>query len=307
MDQPAPQFGSSVSCQASWLKRIRENIQGIWNLPRVALAANPSPIHLLDERRGPRGSAAHLSSIGAHVLLFGAVMLIIVRPPFQPSGRNLPGLTGLRAPKLVRPMWLREPSGKTGQSGDRNPLPPASGDLAPMSRIVLAPPRLPDEITHPLPIQVTTYDADAPEMVSPVKDIGLPWMNDPNHSAGTGMNGVGTGTTNGMGKNPGNGSGVANNSLPYEPVATSVICLDCPDPLYSDEARKAKLQGSVTMRVLVGADGRAKEVEVTRGVGLGLDENAVRAVRGWRFSPAKDAARHPMPSWITIETAFRLF
>src|SRR5439155_7613078 len=60
-------------------------------------------------------------------------------------------------------------------------------------------------------------------------------------------------------------------------------CLRCPDPLYSDEARQAKMQGQVTMRVLVGLDGRARDIQVTRGIGLGLDENAVRAVRGWQF------------------------
>src|SRR5882724_2956844 len=89
--------------------------------------------------------------------------------------------------------------------------------------------------------------------------------------------------------------------------AHAIVCLRCPDPLYSDEARKAKMQGQVTMRVLVGADGRARDIQVTRGIGLGLDENAVRAVRSWQFIPAKDAARRPVATWITIETVFRLF
>jgi protein TonB len=95
--------------------------------------------------------------------------------------------------------------------------------------------------------------------------------------------------------------------LPYARVATQVICKICPDPAYSDEARKAKLQGLVTMRVLVGADGRVRDVQVTRGIGLGLDENAERAVRGWQFVPAKDAEGRAAANWITIETVFRLF
>jgi protein TonB len=311
MYEPALRFRSSLSSQTPWLKRITENIESLWTLPRVALAANQAPIHLLDEHRGRGSSAAHLGSMGVHVLIFGSAILIFLSPPLRPNGKNFLGLERSSAPKLIAPNWLSEaanrPLGKHGSSGDHNPLPPTAGDLAPMSRMVLAPPRLPDERTHLLPIQVTTYEADAPEIVSPVKDIGLPWMNDLNHSAGTGKNGIGTGTNSGMGKGPGDGSGEADSLLPYARVATQVVCLHCPDPLYSDEARKAKLQGSVTLRVLVGPDGRAKEVQVTRGVGLGLDENAVHAVRGWQFSPAKDAARHPIPSWITIETTFRLF
>jgi TonB family protein len=67
------------------------------------------------------------------------------------------------------------------------------------------------------------------------------------------------------------------------------------------------MQGTVTLRVLVGADGRAEQIRVARGVGYGLDERAVETVRGWKFAPARDAARRAVPVWITIETVFRLF
>jgi len=197
--------------------------------------------------------------------------------------------------------------GKDGSGGEHNPLPPTSGELAPLSGIVLAPPRLPDGRPHPLAVQVTTFDVDAPEFATPVKDLGLPSMNAKSNSAGPATNGVGTQRGAGMGDGPGDGSGWGTGTLPYARVATQVACLRCPDPMYSDEARKAKVQGQVMMRVLVGADGRVKDIQVTRGIGLGLDENAVRAVRDWQFSPAKDAARRPMASWITIETMFRLF
>lgn len=110
-----------------------------------------------------------------------------------------------------------------------------------------------------------------------------------------------------MGDRDGSGSGEGESLLPYAGVAAQVICKYCPDPAYSDEARQAKMQGRVTMRVLVGTDGRAKTVQLISGIGLGLDENAVRAVLGWQFIPAKDSARRPVASWITIETVFRLF
>jgi len=95
--------------------------------------------------------------------------------------------------------------------------------------------------------------------------------------------------------------------LLYNPAASPVICRLCPDPRYSEEARKVKVQGSVLLSVLVGADGRTKEVRVLRGLGSGLDENAISAVRGWQFAPAKGAAERPMASWIKVEAVFRLF
>ncbi len=67
------------------------------------------------------------------------------------------------------------------------------------------------------------------------------------------------------------------------------------------------MQGTVTLRVLVGADGKALDIRVVRGVGFGLEERAAETVRGWRFNPARDASRHPVAAWVTIEAVFRLF
>jgi periplasmic protein TonB len=80
-----------------------------------------------------------------------------------------------------------------------------------------------------------------------------------------------------------------------------------PDPRYSDEAREAKLQGTVTLQVLVGADGRASEVRLVKGLGMGLDERAEQMVRSWHFMPAHDALRHSVARWVTVEAVYRLF
>ncbi len=173
--------------------------------------------------------------------------------------------------------------------------------------MALLPPHLPDGRPHALVVPVAIADADAPEISRPVNDAGLPWMKDRNNLEGAGEHGIGVGHDRGLGDGLGDGSGVGNDAGPYALVATQVVCKYCPDPLYSDEARKAKLQGLVTMRVLVGADGRVRNVQVTRGLGLGLDENAIQAARNWQFMPPRDAARRPVATWITIETVFRLF
>jgi len=77
-----------------------------------------------------------------------------------------------------------------------------------------------------------------------------------------------------MGSDPGDGSGIEKDFGRFGVLASQVICRVCPDPLYSDEARKTKLQGSVMLSVLVGADGRVKDVRMLSGIGMGLDENA---------------------------------
>ena len=77
--------------------------------------------------------------------------------------------------------------------------------------------------------------------------------------------------------------------------------------MYTDEAREAKVQGIVTLEVLVGADGRVAQIHVTKGIGMGLEERTLQAVHGWHFTPARRAAHRPVAAWVTIEVLFRLY
>jgi TonB family protein len=56
-------------------------------------------------------------------------------------------------------------------------------------------------------------------------------------------------------------------------------------PAYTEEARLAKLEGSVLLSLVVGADGHPRDIQVARPLGLGLDESAVENVRAWQFQP----------------------
>ena len=82
--------------------------------------------------------------------------------------------------------------------------------------------------------------------------------------------------------------------------------LYAPDPEYSEEARKIKQQGTVVLWVVVGADGRVRDVRVQRSLGFGLDEKALEAVRTWKFEPARVDDR-PVAVQINVEVRFRLY
>lgn len=110
-----------------------------------------------------------------------------------------------------------------------------------------------------------------------------------------------------MGDGPEDGpGGEGGPSSRYQAGVTLPQCAYCPDPQYTDEAREAKLQGKVTLRVLINTEGRTAQIQINQGIGLGLDERAAEAVRNWKFVPARDAARHNVPAWVTIEVVFRL-
>ena len=87
---------------------------------------------------------------------------------------------------------------------------------------------------------------------------------------------------------------------------TAPVILYQIQPEYSAEARNARLEGSVALSLVVGADGRASDIRVRRSVGMGLDENAVAAVTAWRFKPAMKGEQ-PVPVESTIEVSFHLY
>lgn len=77
------------------------------------------------------------------------------------------------------------------------------------------------------------------------------------------------------------------------------------EPMYSEEARKARLVGRVVLSIVVAEDGTPQNPRVVRGLGLGLDEMAIEAVRTWRFDPGKKEGK-PVKVAATVEVNFRL-
>jgi TonB family protein len=83
-------------------------------------------------------------------------------------------------------------------------------------------------------------------------------------------------------------------------------CMECPDASYSEEARAAKVSGTVVLHFIVTEEGQATNIQVKRSLGHGLDEKAVEAVRNWRFKPAVGPEDKPVPVWIDVEVNFRI-
>ena len=78
-----------------------------------------------------------------------------------------------------------------------------------------------------------------------------------------------------------------------------------PDPGYSEEARKAKLEGTVVLWLVVDANGLPQKIRVQRSLGMGMDEEAIKAVKQWRFEPATKNG-HPVPVMINAQVNFKL-
>ena len=78
------------------------------------------------------------------------------------------------------------------------------------------------------------------------------------------------------------------------------------DPEFSEEARKAKVAGNVLVYLWVGPDGTPSHLRIARGIGMGLDEKALEAVRQWKFKPAMENGK-PVAVELNVEVNFQIF
>src|SRR5580704_13888029 len=299
-------FSGNDSTSESWLHRVRENL-GQLLIPShfKPSSANGAPIHLLKFDKSLRPARAQGASLITHAVIFAVIILLLTQGPARPPVPPGKGSTSL-APLTFIPAVFRsltaQPSDGSGKGGSQNPLPATHGNLPPLSSIVLVRPTLPQNENPHLAEPPTIFDPSAAPVLTPTSDIGLPWMADDTHSPGPG-NGLGIGSKdgNGVGDSVDGPAGYGNQNSPFRPAAVQPACAYCPYPTYTDEARHGKVQGSVTLAVLVGADGRAQDIRMVRGIGFGLDERAVETVHGWKFVPARDGAKRAVAAWVTVE------
>jgi TonB family protein len=84
-------------------------------------------------------------------------------------------------------------------------------------------------------------------------------------------------------------------------------CVYCPQALYSDQAVKNRLQGTVILTVVVGLDGKAGDIVVRKPLPDGLSEKAIEAVKSWRFDPALGPDGKPAAVHQVIEVTWHLY
>jgi protein TonB len=219
----------------------------------------------------------------ASVAFHGAAVLLLLSFRFYPPPSPAP-------PAEIRFISLSAPPRFTPQSGgggQRQPLPASRGHAPkPEPRQFTIPPSM---ISNPSP-QLTLQIAllEAPDVNINSSDIGDPLGRIGAPSGGLGGPlGIGDLGSGGVGKGPGGprqGTGTAARSNLKLTRAPQVIYQE--EPEYSDEARKAHFEGTVILAFDVDISGRAVNIRVVRGVGLGLDEKAIAAVTRWKFRPA---------------------
>jgi len=259
-----------------------------------------------------------LGSILAHALLIGAVAAFALLPHEVRSEAKPIARVTLIAPSLesyALPLATKQ-AGGGGGGGDRDKIEAPRGKLPRAATQQITPPQIVVRNEHPkLTVEPTVVAPPQIQMAASTPNLGLsaaPAVPNIAASNGTGSGGgIGSGSGGGVGKGSGPGVGegsgggigggtyrVGGSVLAPRPLAT-------PDPDYTEQARDARLQGMCVLGLIVGTDGKPRDIRVIRKLGLGLDEKAILAVSQWTFAPATKNGT-PVPVQISVQVSFKL-
>ena len=269
------------------------------------------------ERQPERLSRAMVGSLGAHaVLILIAVAMTFFGPRTQAVHVHEPSR------EIV---WLVSPGpgGGGGGGGDETPEPPRKAELPGKEKITVPavkppevkpalrppdPPPPPPEENLRIPAQ-TLGDSDQP-LPGVVEGVSADVSTTRGPGTGTGAGegaGGGSGPGEGDGLGPGTGGGTGGGYYrPGSGVDTPRVIREV-KPQYTADAMRAKVQGTVLIQAVVMPDGTVGNVEVVRSLDqtFGLDQEAVKAAKQWRFVPGTRFGR-PVPVLVTIELTFTL-
>jgi periplasmic protein TonB len=248
-----------------------------------------------------------------------AVLLFLVSAQYVAANRQtisqkVIGVVTEISPYVLPPSATK--AGGGGGGGDRDKLPASRGALPRLSREQLAPPtavirnmspKLPIEPTVVVPPEIHLQLPQTGVFGDPMSSVLGPPSNGTGSGGGIGSgSGGGVGSGHGPGVGPGSGGGIGGGAYRVGGGVSPPRPIYSPDPEFSEEARKAKYQGTVVLYVVVGPDGRTHDVRVQRSLGLGLDEKAIEAIRKWRFEPGRKDGT-PVAVAVSIEVNFQLY
>jgi periplasmic protein TonB len=263
-----------------------------------------------------RFSTPRLMSIGIHVMLVGLALIPWTSGlPLHPKLNETAVLLYTPSEFLSKPLVLPGRAGGGGGGGKHQLTPASRGELPRAADKQFVPPD-PEPPKNPDPALIVEPTVVAPQ-IAQLRSFTVLNIGDPNGvigppSSGPG-NGDGIGDGDGRGVGPGKGPGVGpgedggigGNRFGGGGGMTAPTLIYRIDPEYSEEARKARFQGTVVLETLIRKDGFVDLIHVVRSLGFGLDQNAIDAVRKWRFRPGmKNGAPVDVP--LRIEVSFNL-
>jgi len=268
------------------------------------------------EQQEKRIGPAAIASFAWHIA-FGLFVIFMVR--YTSHGETSAAILPEQpSPNII---WLNQPGpgGGGGGGGNKMKEPPRKAELPGKDKITVPVEKPPSmEMKQAKKEPDPAEQLNIPAKLTMASNETLPGAIDalapPTLSQGSGTGG-GAGTGSGSGIGPGRGSGLGDGygggtgGGAYRPgngVSLPRVLREV-KPQYTSDAMRAKVQGTVLLECVVQKDGSVGEVQVVRSLDstFGLDQEAIKAAKAWRFSPGTRMGE-PVPVLITIELTFTL-
>ncbi|HEY4011246.1 MAG TPA: energy transducer TonB, partial [Acidobacteriaceae bacterium] len=271
--------------EESIFQSLISNIRDAFFAPKLPpLKLESKPIAVPDRMATKRSPTSTAVAVGIHaaVILIIAMLIASKVPIAAPVSKAVSAL--LEPPPAPPVMPKATQMGGGGGQHDLGPV--TKGRLPKLAQTQIVPPKAPPTIPPKLAVEPTVVVQPNLKLAdNSMPNLGMPNSNLNGVSMGNG-NGTGIGSGNGAGIGPGSGGNMGGGVYQVGGSVRPPIAIYTPDPEFSEEARKAKFSGNVVVSLIVGADGKPRNVHVLRGVGMGLDEKAVEAVQQYKFKPA---------------------
>jgi periplasmic protein TonB len=285
-------------------------------LPPLKLESKPEPVKdIWGSYRYWKDAAA--GSTAVHIVIIGVIVAVTI------LGHRMiaPATAQTKVITLVDPGDLpvlkpsKTTSGGGGGGGDRDVLQATKGKLPKFSMQQITPPVVVVRNDHPklavdptivIPPEVKLAQNNMPNLGDPMSNAVLP-SNGTGSGSGIGSgSGGGVGSGKGPGFGPGEGGGTGGGIFHVGGGVSAPRVVYQVDPEFSEEARKAKYQGTCTLMLIVDSNGNPTNIRVANSLGMGLDEKAIEAAKKWRFEPAMKNG-HPVAVEIALEVDFHLY
>lgn len=284
-------------------------------LPPLVLTSKPIPVRDIWGFYNYKKTSATLSTV-THIVVISVILLatyylgkrVIEKPKEEVT---------LIAPMDVPVMKpAKTQVGGGGGGGDRDKFQAPKGNIPKPSMEQITPPAIVVRNDHPkLAVQPTVVIPPQVKLAMNAPNLGNPTAampsGPPSNGTGSGSgigsgSGGGIGVGSGPGVGEGRGGGIGGGVFRVGGGVSAPKVVYQPDPEYSEEARKAKYQGVCVLSLVVGPDGKPRDIHVSRSLGLGLDEKAIEAVNQWKFEPAMKDGK-PVAVEIAVEVSFHLY
>ena len=287
--------------------------------PQVGPRPSKAPDEIWGQYNNYRANGVVVSAT-VHVALLGLLLsgvLVSHQIVQRAASRQVVTLIAPSPDSYALPTSKKVISGGGG-GGDHDPIPVPKGRLPKTAMQQVTPPaivvrnerpKLAVQPTVVVPPQVHIADNRIPNLgvaSAPVMPSAPP-SNGAGSGGGIGSgSGGGVGVGHGPGVGAGSGGGIGGGVYKVGGGISAPQAISSPDPDYTEEARRAKVQGTCVLWLIVDAAGRPRDIRVVRGLGLGLDAKALQAVQQWRFQPALKDGK-PVDVQISVEVEFHLY